>query len=35
MSTIGDLATALWRARTEGGVIPRAAAEGVASAETA
>ena len=35
MGAAGDLATALWRARTEGGVIPRAAAEGLASVETA
>ena len=31
----GDLATALWRARTEGGVIRRAAADGLASVEMA
>ncbi len=35
MGATGDLATALWHARTHGGVIPRAAAEGLASVEAA
>ena len=35
MSAATDLATALWIARTKGGVIPRAAAEGLASIEAA
>ncbi len=34
MSAATDLATALWSARTEGGVIPREAAEGLVSVET-
>ncbi len=35
MSAAADLATALWRARAEGGVIPRQAADGLASVEMA
>ncbi|HIM70571.1 MAG TPA: hypothetical protein EYM44_08220, partial [Gammaproteobacteria bacterium] len=35
MSVAGDLATALWSARTEGGVIPREAAEGTVSVDAA
>ena len=35
MSATTDLATALWRARTEGGVIPRAAAKGLTSIDAA
>jgi 2-keto-4-pentenoate hydratase len=35
MLDAGDLATALWRARVEGGVIPRVAADGLTSVEMA
>ena len=35
MSAVIDLATELWRARTEGGVIPRGVAEGLVSVDAA
>ena len=35
MSAVTDLATALWSARTEGGVVPREAAKGLVSVDAA